>query len=81
MATRDDFLHYYREMAVIRTMEENARDLYREKKIRGFLHLCIGQVREMNEERELCCILGGGAGGGRGGAFVWSPSFQAFCFL
>ena len=52
VATRDDFLHYYREMAVIRTMEENARDLYREKKIRGFLHLCIGQVREMNDERE-----------------------------
>ena len=44
--TRDEFLHYYREMCIIRAMENNARDMYREKNIRGFLHLCIGQVRE-----------------------------------
>ena len=43
--SRTDLLQFYREMTIIREMEERARDLYREKKIRGFLHVYIGQVR------------------------------------
>ena len=42
--TREEMLHYYREMQVIREMENMAAVLYREKKIRGFLHLYDGQV-------------------------------------
>ena len=42
--SRDDLLHFYREMLLIREMESRARELYQEKKIRGFLHLYIGQV-------------------------------------
>ena len=34
----------YREMQVIRKMEERARELYMTKSIRGFCHLYIGQV-------------------------------------
>lgn len=41
--TREEMLHYYREMQVIREMENMAAVLYREKKIRGFLHLYDGQ--------------------------------------
>lgn len=42
--TRSDALKYYREMVTIREMENKARDLYQQKKIRGFLHVAIGQV-------------------------------------
>jgi len=41
--SRTDLLQFYREMTIIREMEERARDLYREKKIRGFLHVYVGQ--------------------------------------
>lgn len=41
--TRKDALHYYREMVVIRRMETAAANLYKEKAIRGFCHLCSGQ--------------------------------------
>ena len=42
--SRDDLLQFYREMILIREMETKARELYQDKKIRGFLHLYIGQV-------------------------------------
>ena len=42
--TRDDVLSFYRQMNVIREMELAARELYGSKKIRGFLHLFVGQV-------------------------------------
>ena len=43
--SRTDLLQFYREMNIIREMENSARTLYQEKKIRGFLHVYIGQVR------------------------------------
>ena len=43
--SRNDLLQFYREMNIIREMENSARTLYQEKKIRGFLHVYIGQVR------------------------------------
>ena len=42
--SRDDILKFYRQMVVIREMELHARELYQQKKIRGFLHLFVGQV-------------------------------------
>jgi pyruvate dehydrogenase E1 component alpha subunit len=42
--TRDDVLAFYRQMNAIREMELAARELYQSKKIRGFLHLFVGQV-------------------------------------
>jgi len=41
--TRDDALKYYHEMVTIRRMETAAANLYKEKSIRGFCHLCSGQ--------------------------------------
>ena len=41
--TRKDALHYYNEMVVIRRMETAAANLYKEKAVRGFCHLCSGQ--------------------------------------
>ena len=41
--TRKDALHYYKEMVTIRRMETAAGNLYKEKAIRGFCHLCSGQ--------------------------------------
>jgi len=41
--TRDDALKYYHEMVTIRRMETAAANLYKEKAIRGFCHLCSGQ--------------------------------------
>ena len=37
-------LNFCRQMNVIREMELAARELYQSKKIRGFLHLFVGQV-------------------------------------
>lgn len=42
--SRDDVLKYFRQMVLIREMELSARELYQQKKIRGFLHLFVGQV-------------------------------------
>lgn len=41
--SRDDALKIYHEMVTIRRMETAAANLYKEKAIRGFCHLCSGQ--------------------------------------
>merc|ERR1711962_1714176 len=41
--TREDGLRLYREMVTVRRMETAAANLYKEKAIRGFCHLCSGQ--------------------------------------
>jgi pyruvate dehydrogenase E1 component alpha subunit len=41
--TKDNLLHYYREMLLIRRFEERAGQLYGMGKIAGFCHLYIGQ--------------------------------------
>lgn len=41
--TREQLLHWYRQMLAVRRMEEKAAQLYTQQKIRGFLHLYIGQ--------------------------------------
>ncbi|MEM6307521.1 MAG: thiamine pyrophosphate-dependent enzyme, partial [Pseudomonadota bacterium] len=41
--SKDDLLHYYREMLLIRRFEEKAGQLYGMGLIGGFCHLYIGQ--------------------------------------
>merc|ERR1712079_32015 len=41
--TRDEGLRLYQEMVTVRRMETAAANLYKEKSIRGFCHLCSGQ--------------------------------------
>merc|ERR1712236_104642 len=41
--TREEGLRMYREMVTVRRMETAAANLYKEKQIRGFCHLCSGQ--------------------------------------
>lgn len=41
--SKEEFLHWYRQMYEIRKVEEKAGQLYGMQKIRGFLHLYIGQ--------------------------------------
>merc|ERR1719420_1105739 len=41
--TREDGLRLYQEMVTVRRMETAAANLYKEKAIRGFCHLCSGQ--------------------------------------
>ena len=44
--TREDALKYYYDMVVIRRMETAAANMYKEKAIRGFCHLCSGMGNE-----------------------------------
>ena len=41
--TREEGLRIYHEMVTIRRMETAAGNLYKEKAVRGFCHLCSGQ--------------------------------------
>merc|ERR1712042_187399 len=41
--TREDALKYYLDMVTVRRMETAAANMYKEKAIRGFCHLCSGQ--------------------------------------
>ncbi|MCS7162960.1 MAG: pyruvate dehydrogenase (acetyl-transferring) E1 component subunit alpha [Bacteroidia bacterium] len=41
--TQEQLLFWYRQMLAVRRMEEKAAQLYTQQKIRGFLHLYIGQ--------------------------------------
>merc|ERR1711910_78946 len=41
--TREEGLRLYQEMVTVRRMETAAANLYKEKSIRGFCHLCSGQ--------------------------------------
>merc|ERR1719188_1040691 len=41
--TREDGLRLYHQMVTVRRMETAAANLYKEKSIRGFCHLCSGQ--------------------------------------
>ena len=43
LLTREEALKYYHQMVTIRRMETAAANLYKEKEIRGFCHLCSGQ--------------------------------------
>ena len=55
-ATKEELVTMYREMQVIRKMEERARELYMSKSIRGFCHLYIGQVVTMCPHHVECSV-------------------------
>lgn len=43
VCTRDDALHLFRQMQMVRRMETAANNMYKEKLVRGFCHLYSGQ--------------------------------------
>ncbi|KAK2083061.1 Pyruvate dehydrogenase E1 component subunit alpha, somatic form, mitochondrial [Saguinus oedipus] len=61
--TREDGLKYYRMMQTVRRMELKADQLYKQKIIRGFCHLCDGQKHvsyglmvSPSSNQEACCV-------------------------
>jgi pyruvate dehydrogenase E1 component alpha subunit len=42
--TKEEMIDLYKQLVMIRRMETAADGLYKSKKIRGFCHLCTGQV-------------------------------------
>lgn len=50
--TKSQLLKMYRDMLVIRRMEMTADGLYKSKLIRGFCHLCTGQVQNSINRQE-----------------------------
>jgi len=51
--TRQEALTYYRQMVTVRRMESQAANMYKEKAVRGFCHLCSGQ-------EAVCCGMKAG---------------------
>ena len=43
--TKEEALEMYKKMQAVRQLEITADKLYKEKQIRGFIHLYAGQVR------------------------------------
>jgi pyruvate dehydrogenase E1 component alpha subunit len=45
--SKEHLLEWYKQMATVRHMEQAADALYKERLIRGFCHLAIGQVSQL----------------------------------
>lgn len=59
--SKENLLKWYKQMTVIRRMEQAADALYKQKLIRGFCHLAIGQVSVVSGNRNAGAlrVLGG----------------------
>ena len=65
-------LKMYRDLAVIREMESEARKLYLSKTIRGFCHLYIGQVLNHNYLNDWYSMIL---------SAICLPLMRSFCFI